>query len=208
MRSRPVFRTGVLKGCKVRRREGLRGSREPHSQVHSSERWITRLAGRGRPRRTARRNVNRRTNRTSTRRTHMAPAETTLRRFARSRVGILCTGAAFPGSSSSSAYAVASGLAADRGGGWRLFRGSPLLSTLPLSSVTSVKLAVLPDRWPCCWKRVDRSYEVWAVVLDFFRFPNSWRPVLCVPFVSPRRTIRRCTLLVLLSSAVESLRPV
>ena len=197
-----------LKGVRIRRREGLRGSREPDSQVHSSERWITRLAGRGRPRRTARRNVNRRTNRTSTRRTHMAPAETTLRRFARSRVGILCTGVPFPGNSSSSASAGASGLATDRGGGRRLFRGAPSLSTLPLLSVTSVKLAVLPDRWPCCWIRVDRSYEVWAVVSDFVRFLNSWRPVLCVPFVSPRRTIRRCTLLVLLSFAVESLCPV
>ena len=89
-----------------------------------------------------------------------------------------------------------------------MFRGFPSLSTLPLLSVTSVKLAVLPDWWPCCWIRVDRSYEVWAVVSDFVRFLNSWRPVLCVPFVSPRRTIRRCTLLVLLSFAVESLCPV
>merc|ERR1711867_296673 len=93
-------------------------------------------------------------------------------------------------------------------GRYTLYGGSPFLSTLPLLSVTSVKLAVLPDRWPCCWIRVDRSNEVRAVVSDFVRFPNSWRPVLCVPFVSPRRTIRRCTLLVLLSSAVESLRPV
>ena len=44
-------------------------------RVYGSERWITWLAGRGRPRRTARRNVNRRTNRSSTSRTHMVPAE-------------------------------------------------------------------------------------------------------------------------------------
>ena len=43
---------------------------------YSSERWITWLAGRRRPRRTARRNVNRRTNRSLTSRTHMALVET------------------------------------------------------------------------------------------------------------------------------------
>ena len=60
------------KSNRYRRR---RGAERRWNSVHSSERWITRLAGRGRPRRTARRNVNRRTNRSSTSRTHMAPAE-------------------------------------------------------------------------------------------------------------------------------------
>ena len=99
VRLKLVFRTGAEQGRGI----GLKDSGYLGTafSVHSSERWITRLAGRGRPRRTARRNVNRRTNRTSTRRTHMAPAETTLRRFARSRVGILCTGVPFPGNLSS-----------------------------------------------------------------------------------------------------------